>query len=220
MRGRRGFRHPSRMLAAILAGLGLGFLVAAQVGPIWLLCARTSLRYGLAPALAVGLGAAVVDFLYACLGVAGAAGLLHLTGLRVGLGLLGAGVLLLLGGRTLWTALRIRAGSETDDEVAAPWAAFRTSALATASNPLTIASWGAIFAAASTARFTAQTSDTALLLVGILIGSLASFSLLAIGMRIVGRRISDRGLRWADGAAGLGMIGYGGLLGLRTLHDS
>lgn len=208
------------MVAAGLAGLGLGFLVAAQVGPIWLLCARTALRYGLAPALAVGLGAACVDFLYACLGVAGAAGLLHITGLRVGLGLVGAGVLLFLGARTLLSAFWVRAGAETDDEVASPWAALRTAAVATASNPLTVASWGAIFAAASTARFTAQPIGTAALLLGILVGSLAWHFVLSVGMRLLGRRISDRGLRLADAAAGLGMVGYGGLLGLRTLHDS
>jgi putative LysE/RhtB family amino acid efflux pump len=207
------------MVAAGLAGLGLGFLVAAQVGPIWLLCARTALRYGLAPALAVGLGAACVDFLYACLGVAGAAGLLHITGLRVGLGLVGAGVLLFLGARTLLSAFWVRAGAETDDEVASPWAALRTSAVATASNPLTVASWGAIFAAASTARFTAQPIDTVALLLGILVGSLAWHFVLSVGMRLLGRRISDAGLRLADTAAGLGMVGYGGLLGLRTLHD-
>jgi putative LysE/RhtB family amino acid efflux pump len=207
------------MLAALLAGFGLGFLVGAQVGPIWLLCARTALRSGLVPALAVGLGAAVVDFLYACLGVAGAAGLLHVTGLRVGLGLLGAGVLVVLGGRTMLAALRVRSGSETDEEVASPVAALRTSAMATASNPLTIASWGAIFAAASTARFTSDPADTVALLAGILIGSMTWFSVLSVAMRLLGRRISDRALRVADSAAGLGMVGYGGLLALRTLSD-
>ena len=105
-------------------------------------------------------------------------------------------------------ALRVRLGSETDTEVAS------------ASNPLTIASWGAIFAAASTARFTAETSDTVLLLIGIGVGSMAWFCLLSLGMRLLGRRIGDPGLRLADAAAGLGMVGYGGLLGLRTLHES
>src|SRR5919202_238204 len=60
------------MTTALLTGFGLGFLVAAQVGPIWLLCARTALRGGLAGALGVGLGAAIVDTAYASLGVAGA----------------------------------------------------------------------------------------------------------------------------------------------------
>jgi threonine/homoserine/homoserine lactone efflux protein len=205
---------------ALLTGLGLGFLVAAQVGPIWLLCARTALRFGLLPALAVGLGAAVVDFLYACLGVAGAAGLLRLTGLRVALGLLGACVLLWLGGRTLWSALRVRAGMETDTEVASAWAALRTSLIATASNPLTIASWAAIFAAASTARFTDGAADTVGLLLGVGLGSLAWHVVLSVGMRLAGRRIGERGLRAVDALAGAGMIGYAGLLGVRTLADA
>ena len=42
------------MLTALLTGLGLGVLVAAQVGPVSLLCVRTTLRYGFAPGLAVG----------------------------------------------------------------------------------------------------------------------------------------------------------------------
>jgi hypothetical protein len=53
--------------AAFLAGAGLGVFVAAQVGPISLLCARTALRGRFAAALAVGLGAATSDLLYACL---------------------------------------------------------------------------------------------------------------------------------------------------------
>ena len=54
--------------------------------------------------------------------------------------------------RTLRDAFRVRLGAETDDEVASPRRAFATSAAATASNPLTIASWAAVFAAAQRRR--------------------------------------------------------------------
>jgi len=207
-------------MSALAAGFVLGFVVAAQVGPIWLLFARTSLRSGLAAGLAVGAGAAIVDFCYACLGVAGAAGLLRITGLRVGLGLLGAGVLVAMGARTLWTACRVRLGAERDDEGATPWASLRTSLAATASNPLTIASWGAVFAAASTARFTSTTTSTVELLVGVGIGSMAWFTLLAVGLRILGRRLGEQGLRVVDAAAGMGLIAFGGLLAVRTVQDA
>jgi putative LysE/RhtB family amino acid efflux pump len=33
------------------------------------------------------------------------------------------------------------------------------------------------------------------------------------------RRIGDRLLRGVDGAAGLGLLGFGGVLAYRTLHD-
>jgi putative LysE/RhtB family amino acid efflux pump len=207
-------------VSAFVAGFVLGFVVGAQVGPIWLLCARTSLRSGLASGLAVGAGAAVIDFLYACLGVAGAAGLVRITGLRVGLGLLGAAVLIAMGARTLWSAWRVRLGAEREDEVARPWAAFRTSVAATASNPLTIASWGAVFAAASTARFTSTPSTTAELLLGVGVGSMAWFTVLAGGLQVVGRRMGDGGLRIVDAAAGAGLLAFGGLLAVRTAQDA
>ena len=208
------------MTAALLAGLLLGFVVAAQVGPIWLLCARTSLRSGLAAGLAVGAGAAAVDFLYACLGVAGAGALLRVTGVRVGLGLLGAVVLVVLGARTLLAAWRIRAGGELPEEVATPRAALRTSLVATASNPLTIASWAAVFAAASTAQFTGSVPTTLALLLGIGVGSALWFTVLAVVAHALGHRIGTRGLAAVDALAGLGLVAFGGLLAVRTFRDA
>ncbi len=164
------------MSSAALAGLTLGFVVAAQVGPIWLLCLRTSLRYGFAPGWAIGAGAALVDTLYAVAGVAGVAPLLRIEPVRIALGLLGAAVLAVLGLRTIWSAFRIRLGGETADEVASPRRAFATSVAATASNPMTIVSWAAIFSAASTADVVSSPSGALLLLVGVGIGSLAWFT--------------------------------------------
>jgi threonine/homoserine/homoserine lactone efflux protein len=206
------------MVAALSAGLVLGFLVAAQVGPIWLLCARSVLRGRLAVGLAIGLGAALVDLADACLGVAGTAQLLRVTGLRVTLGAVGAAVLLALGGRTLWSAFRIRAGGETGTELASAARALRVSLVATASNPMTIASWGAVFAAASTASVTTGVVTTAAMLAGIGVGSLAWFTVLSLAMALLRRRIGARGLRLADAFAGLGLLSFAGLLGWRTIH--
>ena len=188
------------MLAALLAGLGLGFLIGAQVGPIWLLCARTVLRGRLASGLAIGLGAAVVDLLYACLGVAGAAQLLRIVALRLALGVAGAGVLLALGARTLASAFRVRAGAEVEGDVGTPASALRTSLLATASNPMTIASWAGVFAAASTASLATSAATTSALLVGIGVGSFAWFVVLSLLMA--------------------GLLGFGGLLGWRALREA
>lgn len=205
--------------AALATGLGLGFLVAAEVGPIWLLCARTSLRYGLASGLAVGLGAAVVDTAYACLGVAGAARLLDVPGVRLGLGLLGAAVLLLLGARTLWSAFRVRMGGEAPAEVESPLRALRTSLVATASNPMTIASWAAIFAAASASGVARSAAEATALLAGVGLGSMAWFTVLSAGTALLRRRAGRRGLQLADGLAGLGLVGFGGLLGWQAVQQ-
>lgn len=206
------------MITAAFTGLGLGLFVAAQVGPIWLLCARSSLRHGASSGLAIGAGAAVVDLLYASLGVLGAAQLLHVTAARLALGISGAGFLCWLGLRTLLHAVRVRHGAEADDEVVAPGAAFRTSLAATASNPLTIASWAAIFSAASVAHISNRGSSAAVLLAGIGVGSFTWFAVLATVTGALGRRLSDRALRIADGLSGAGLVGFGGLLCWRTVH--
>src|ERR671915_2512154 len=84
-------------MTALLVGFGLGFVVAAQLGPISLLAIRSTLRNGVYVGLAIGAGVAVVDTLYAAAGAAGAAGLLAIEPLRLGFGLLGAAVLAVLG---------------------------------------------------------------------------------------------------------------------------
>src|SRR5215213_8648036 len=126
-------------MTSLAVGFGLGFFVGAQPGPVSLLCIRSVLRGALASGIAIGAGAALIDLLYAGLGLAGAATLLEAEALKIAFALLGAVVLAFIGGRTLWTAFRVRLGGETSDEVASPRRAFATALAATASNPLTIA---------------------------------------------------------------------------------
>jgi putative LysE/RhtB family amino acid efflux pump len=158
---------------------------------------------------------AIVDTLYAAAGAAGAAGLLAIEPLRLAFGLVGAVVLAVLGARTLWSAFRVRMGGESSEELATPRAAFMTALAATASNPLTIASWAAVFAAASTAG----AGGGVTLLAGVGLGSLTMMSLLAGGVAVARRWVGPRLLRTVDGFAGAGVLGFGALLAFRTLRD-
>ncbi|HEV2891505.1 MAG TPA: LysE family transporter [Frankiaceae bacterium] len=208
------------MATALWTGTALGFVVAAQVGPIWLLCARTTLRVGFASGFAIGAGAAFVDLCYAALGAAGVAPLLTVRELRIALGLAGGVVLVVLGARTLRTALRVRLGAELPEETVSPRAALRTGLVATASNPLTIASWAAVFGAASAGGASRGAAGAASLVLGVGIGSLAWHALLVAAMRLLRRRVGDRTLRAVDGVAG-GALVLGGLtLGARSLRNA
>jgi putative LysE/RhtB family amino acid efflux pump len=199
---------------ALVAGFGLGFLVAAGVGPIWLLCVRTTLRHGFRPGVAIGLGAATIDTVYAALGVAGATALLRIDALRVGLAIVGSGVLAALAARTLWTAFRVRLGGEAEEEVTTAGRAYATSVAATASNPLTIASWGAIFSAASVAGLA-----PAGLLVGVGVGSAAWFALLSGVVAVVRRRVGPRVVRAVDACSAVGLLAFAGALGWHAARD-
>jgi len=197
---------------ALLVGFGLGFLVALQLGPMSLFLIRSTLRRGWGVGLAIGAGIAVVDALYAAAGAAGAASLLTIGPLRLILGLVGAAVLIVLGIRTLYSAFRVRQGLEVPSEVADPRRAFLTSVAATASNPTTIASWAAIFAAASVAGATDSWGGAVALVAGVALGSLAWVTVLATVIAIVRRAAGERAIRTADAVAGAGMLGFGCVL--------
>jgi putative LysE/RhtB family amino acid efflux pump len=138
---------------------------------------------------------------------------------RIVLGVLGAGVLVAMGVRTLCAAQRVRLGLEVPAEVVTPARAWRTSLAATASNPLTIASWATAFAAASTASVVGGWADGLALLAGIGAGSIGWFAVLTTGVALAGRRLGDRAVQAADVVAGAGLVGFGALLGVRTLGD-
>ncbi len=207
------------MLGALLTGLAIGALAAANVGPIWLLCVRTSTRFGWRSGAAIGIGASIVDFAYAILGALGAAALLQFAPLRIGLGLAGAAVLIFIGARTLRDAFRVRMGAEDDSEVLRPRHALRTGLIATASNPLTILTWAAVFSGAAVANVAAGSSTAIAFIVGIGLGSLAFHIGLSGVASAVGGRMGTTALKWTDAVSGMGLIGFGALLGVRTVRE-
>lgn len=208
------------MTTALFTGFGLGFLVAAQVGPIWLLAARSVILGRFATGIMIGLGAATIDMAYGALGLAGAASLLRITGLRLGLGLLGAAVLTILGARALRNATRAGNKAEPSTAITSAPRAYLTALSGTAANPLTIASWAAIFAAASAAHISRTATGAVLLLAGIGLGTASWFTALSAAMTLV-RRLAGRRIDQAiDVISGLGLIGFGILLAWHTAAAS
>jgi putative LysE/RhtB family amino acid efflux pump len=197
------------MTAALLTGCGLGFLVAAQVGPVWLLAARSVILGRLITGIMIGLGAATIDVAYGALGLAGAASLLRISGLRLGLGLIGAAVLITLGALALRTATRVRDRAEPSTQISSAPRAYLMALGATAANPLTVASWAAVFAAASTARLTHATTGAVLLLAGIGLGTASWFTVLSTAMALVRRLAGRRVHQVVNAISGLGLLAFG-----------
>jgi putative LysE/RhtB family amino acid efflux pump len=193
-----------------LVGFGLGFLVALQLGPVSLYQIKTTLRNGLAVGLAFAMGIALVDLAYAALGAAGAAPLLAIGPLETILGLLGAAVLVFLGVKTLRSAFRLRLGDAAP--AMSPRRAFVFALSMTAANPLTIASWAAVFSAASAAGAARTVSGAVALVVGVGLGSAAWDVSLATATALAGRFMGERLLRAVDLVAGIGLVFFGGVL--------
>ena len=206
-------------MTALLVGYGLGFMVALQVGPISLLAIRSTLRAASSSAWRSGRRSRSSTRCTPRRAPPGRPGCCRSTRCGVAFGCLGAVVLVVLGARTLWSAVRVRDGGEVSEEVASPPRAFATALAATASNPLTIASWAAVFAAASTAGAAANDGGTAVLLAGVGLGSLSWMVILASGVALARRALGPNALKAVDAFSGAGLLGFGGLLAWRTLHD-
>ncbi|MGW1765215.1 LysE/ArgO family amino acid transporter [Streptomyces sp. NPDC002073] len=205
------------LIPALVAGLGLGFLVALPLGPIGLLCVRSVLSNGLVPGIAIGLGAALVDAVYAALGLAGVGKLLDVPVLRTTLGLAGAVVMAYLGFRSVRSAFKAKGAVDTDGEAVPAWTAFRTALTATAANPATIGYWAAAFAAASAANVTGSLAASVAMLVGVACGTLLWFTTLSLGTAVFRRWFTSRMLQGVDLLAGVGVMFFGGFLAYQAI---
>lgn len=155
--------------ALVIRGFILGFTIAAAVGPISLLVIRRTVAQGQVYGLVSGLGVATADATYGAIAAFGLAAITDvLVNARVVLGLAG-GVFL------LWMAWQTIRSSPTEAATPASttrrgYAGAYVSILAlTMANPMTILSFGALFAGLGVTS--GATGDAALVVVGVLLGS-------------------------------------------------
>lgn len=189
-------------LYLVATGIGAGFLIAAQVGPIWLLCFRNGVRYGFPSAIGIGIGAALIDTIYCVLGALGAAVLLSAASTQRLMSLIGALVISWLGVRTILAHRKSAAtdsGETTSREDKTFASAFRLSIVATASNPLTIISWVALLSAVST--YVKTTNGKINFAFGVGIGSLLFFTALSLTAAFLGNRLSSIWVKRIDQAS-------------------
>jgi threonine/homoserine/homoserine lactone efflux protein len=203
------------------AGFLIGLIVAAQVGPVTLLVVRTVLRGGRAIAVGLAMASAVaaIDLLYAAVGLAGVGQVLEGNVATTVFGLVSAAILVTIGLRTAWTGLRARIGLEDAADVVDPSRAFLTAVAATALNPLTIALWTVSFPAAAPHAASSSLAHASVLLLGVGTGSLLWYSAFSTSVALVRRRVGNRLLRVVDVLSGLGLAGFGAVLGFRALHE-
>ena len=194
-------------MTAVIAGLGLGLAVAAGFGPISVLAVTSGLRFGFAPAFGVGLGAALVDGLYALLAALGLAALVPGERLQI----VGGAALLWIA----WRMLRARGGAG----LALPTLrrGLGVSFAATLANPLTIVSWAAAFTAVVPELDISKTETATVLPLSVSLGTLTWFTILATAATLFGRRLGPRTLRVVSVVAGVAIAAFGVVFVVRGL---
>jgi threonine/homoserine/homoserine lactone efflux protein len=200
-------------------GYLIGILLAAQVGPVTLLIIRSVLRGGRAVAVGLAMAGAValVDVLYATAGLAGAGQFVSSGSARVALGVVSAVLLVGIGLRTIWAGWQARSGLESAADVVLPERAFLTAVAATALNPLTIALWTISFPAAAPAAD--GSVQTVALLAGVTLGTLTWYAGIATVVALARAQVGPRFVAGVDLTTGCGLVGFGGLIGYRSIHE-
>ena len=131
--------------ALFIKGLGLGFSIAAPVGPIGVLCIQCTLKKGFPSGFFSGLGAASADLLYGALAAFGAMWLgSNLVQFQVPLRVVGGLVLIFMGVRAFLQ-------QQTQEQTPASdkrglLADYGSTFLLTLTNPITIFSFTAMYA--------------------------------------------------------------------------
>jgi threonine/homoserine/homoserine lactone efflux protein len=185
----------------------IGFSIAAPVGPIGILCIRRTLAEGRLAGLLAGLGAATADALYGCVAGFGLSVVANfLVDQRAFIQVGGGLFLLLLGIRTL--AAR-PAERPTAASGAGLMAGYFSTLLLTLTNPMTILSFAAIFAALGLARTGGDFSGAALLVMGVFIGSAAWWLLLTGAVGLVREKLNPALLRWVNRLSGIILLLFG-----------
>jgi len=192
-------------MTLFLKGLAFGFLLAAAVGPMWVLCFRRTLASGTLAGIASGMGIAVADGFY---GAVAAFGLTAISGLLLGyrfwLGFAGAAFLLYLGIRTL-AARPVQEKAEAAPQSLG--AAFLSTLGLTLTNPPTILAFAAIFAGLGLAS-SADYGAAALVVTGVFLGSAAWWLILAGAAARLRERMGPRLARGINVASGLSILGF------------
>jgi putative LysE/RhtB family amino acid efflux pump len=191
----------------------LGLAVAAPLGPIGALCISRTLDRGFAAGIAGGLGTALADAVYATLAALGfAAFAATLSRIDPALRLGGGLFMLWLGWKSLTPAPPRAAATTASSDLAGTIAA---TFLLTIANPMTILTFGALFAGFGLANAPDAVSAFAVV-AGVFAGSMLWWVFLSGTVALIRTRLPDGFALWVSRASGLVLILFG-LWSLGTL---
>jgi threonine/homoserine/homoserine lactone efflux protein len=202
------------LVSVFLKGLIIGFMIAAPVGPINVLCVRRTIMHGRLVGIVSGLGAAAADTVF---GAIAAFGLVFIQTLlmseRLWIGLIGAAILVVLGVRCLIAPLpRPKTTADPTNLVGD----FTSTFLLTLTNPVTVLSFLAAFTAFGIQGDGSIDIDEWLLLLGVFVGSSAWWLLLTLSVGLFHGRFNEPTLRWANRVAGIIILVFAGAVLLDT----
>lgn len=192
-----------------MRGLIIGVSIAAPVGPIGLLCIQRTVIQGRAFGFVSGLGAATADAVYGSVAGFGIDLVSHfLIHQRIWIHLIGGALLLLLGIRGLFTRSAEQA-APTKNTVRRIWWSYLSTFLLTITNPVTILSFVAVFAALGVANSSQEYVSATFIVVGVFLGSALWWLFLSGIAGWLRGKLNRAVLLWVSRLSAVVIIGFG-----------
>jgi len=194
------------MTILFLKGLAFGFILAATVGPMWVLCFRRTIEQGALAGFVSGMGIAAADGIY---GAVAAFGLTAISGFLLRqsfwLGLIGGLFLLYLGAKCLLAKPVLV--DENKPERTSLSKAFLSTLGLTLANPPTILAFAAIFAGLGLVS-SSDYGAAALVVLGVFLGSASWWLILAAGAGWLRGRIGPALFRAINVVSGVSILAF------------
>ncbi len=193
------------IFSLLAKALGIGLLLAVPVGPIGLLCLRRSLTLGMAAGMAVGLGAATADGLYAGIAAFALGAAAPFIADAAWLGVVGGVALIAIGLKDI----AHRDTVATPPTLRAHTGVYAGTVLLTMTNPATVFTFAAIIVGLGLVPDLASRLDGLVFVAGVFLGSTAWWVVLSgIGGKL-GDRLPPGAIRWTRRIAGVVFVGFG-----------
>lgn len=198
----------TEIFPALWRGLVIGFVLAAPVGPIGILCIRRAIARGRWAGFTAGLGAATADIFYGLVAAFGITVIIEtLQEHRSAIELVGGSLLTLLGLVIIRTPASLdRDGQAADRGGLATY--FSSFAIAIA-NPATVVAFLGVFASFGPALRAMGRAAPPVLVGGVFLGSAGWWLFLSYLASLFGRRLTAGGLRALNVAAGCLLLALG-----------
>lgn len=201
----------------LATGLGIGVLVAAPIGPVNIMCIHRAVRGGFFPGLSAGVGAVFADGIFAAIAAFGITAIADfVTGHLPVVKLCGGIVLVLFG---LVVGLRpapLQAVGEEDDSRLGMAGAVVAAFILAITNPGTLLGFLGIFGGLGDAVAHRSREEAAILVVGVMAGSLLWWAVLSGGVSHYRSHVRDRWLKAFNLIASAGLL----LFGIAVLVDA
>jgi threonine/homoserine/homoserine lactone efflux protein len=188
------------MIFALIKGVAIGFLLAVPVGPIGVLCIRTTLAEGRRSTISTILGAATADMMYGAVAAFGVTLIsTFITDNFETIRFIGGIVLIYLGIRTYRAHITNGKPKKTLNHHAGN---FFSTFILTLTNPLTLVAFAAVFAGLGTVKETSETISALFLVAGVFMGSALWFICLVTATHIFSEFLKQKGLDVINKVAG------------------